>query len=263
MASRDLGLPSISAPALSAFARYTRWYLARHFHSLRIARRSAANELAGRPLIICLNHPSWWDPLVCLTLSRTLFPTRTHYAPIDSAALTKYRFFERLGFFGIDPKGVSGAARFLEIGREILRADESALWITAQGSFADPRRRPTQLRPGVGHLIRSAERVAVLPVALEYAFWTEKRPEALVRLGEPLLVTNGRERTPTEWTAEVAGRLETAQDRLADDSILRRSESFDVLLRGGTGVSFAYDAWRRLRGRVSGERLTGAHGEEL
>ncbi len=42
------------------------------------------------------------DPLICLRLAAELFPDRTHYGPIDAQALGRYRFFEKLGFFGVE-----------------------------------------------------------------------------------------------------------------------------------------------------------------
>ena len=63
--------------------------------------RSGFQGLAGRlrcpdgPLIVVLNHPSWWDPLVGLVLTE-LFPDRAHYFPMDAHALQRYRIFQRL-----------------------------------------------------------------------------------------------------------------------------------------------------------------------
>ena len=64
-------LPRVSEWLLGAFARYTHWYLHRHFDALRV---SASGWLPdnenGVPKVVYLNHASWWDPLVCLHLSR-------------------------------------------------------------------------------------------------------------------------------------------------------------------------------------------------
>lgn len=261
MARDGIAPPDISPLVFGVFGRYAGRYLRRHFHSIRLAQRSAAGAARGRSLIVCLNHPSWWDPLVCLALARHVFPDRLHYAPIEAAALAKYRLFERIGFFGIEPGTPRGAAAFLRTGAAILAQPCSALWITVQGEFADPRR-PLDLRPGAGHLLHRSSRVTVLPLALEYPFWFEKYPEALARFGEPLLVDDGSSRTPPEWSAEIALRLEHAQNRLAADSISRRAGAFEPVLAGSAGVGGVYDAWRRLRAMLAGRRFDGAHGGE-
>src|SRR4051794_7196665 len=99
--SADLPLLSRRSPALwSLFRRYAAGYLRRHFHAVRLSRSGRPPSRPVGPLVIVLNHPSWWDPLVCIALTE-LFPDRTGYAPIEAAALGRYRFFERLGFFGV------------------------------------------------------------------------------------------------------------------------------------------------------------------
>ena len=100
-ASSDL--PPISQWRLRLFHHYVQFYLRRNFHSFYLSSRVATETLTGWPLLICMNHPSWWDPLLALHLSQRLFPERKQYAPIASEALAKYKFFEHLGFFGIDP----------------------------------------------------------------------------------------------------------------------------------------------------------------
>ncbi len=66
---------------------------------LALARLADLDQLAGYPLLVCVNHPSWWDPLIGLYLSQRFFKARRQYAPIAALGLAKYRFFERLGFF--------------------------------------------------------------------------------------------------------------------------------------------------------------------
>jgi 1-acyl-sn-glycerol-3-phosphate acyltransferase len=209
-----------------------------------------------------MNHPSWWDPLIALTLAYRLMPDRTHYGPIEAAALERYRFFEKLGFFGINPDSPSGAARFLRVGESILAHPGSALWITAQGTFADARQRPAELRKGIGHLVHRLDGVTVIPLALEIAFWEERFPEALARLGEPIRVSQGRSQSPDTWTALIARQLERTQDDLARASVARDRLSFDVLLGGRTGVGGIYDIWRAAKAWAHGRRFTSAHGTE-
>ena len=62
----------------------------------------------------------------------------------------------------------------------------AVLWVTAEGEFRDPRRRPLRLRSGVAHLLRRLGAGRVIPLAVEYPFWQERTPETLVaRLAKP------------------------------------------------------------------------------
>ena len=55
----------------------------------------------------------------------------------------------------------------------------------APGRFCDVRERPVPIMPGLTRLPELAPEAVFLPLALEYPFWSEKRPEALACFGEP------------------------------------------------------------------------------
>ena len=65
-----------------------RRYMGRNFHAVRLALCTRPADLPDGPLVVVLNHPSWWDPLMGMVLS-DLLPDRRHYAPIEAAALAR------------------------------------------------------------------------------------------------------------------------------------------------------------------------------
>jgi len=269
-------LPRSSRRLFAAFARYSRWYLARHFHAVRL--HGAVPRVADdRALVVYLNHPSWWDPLLALVLAHGLFGQRTHYGPIDAAALERYRFFRRLGFFGVEMGTVTGARRFLRVATRLLARPGTALWITPQGRFTDPRQRPVRLRPGLGRLARRAATAAggesgaapvvFLPLAVEYPFWEERFPEALLRFGEPVEASRlaaelGPAASAADWDRALGLRLQTAQETLAAAALARDASVFESLVGGRAGVGGVYDLWRAARALVVGERFVRQHGGE-
>lgn len=259
-------VPKISPRLLAPFHRYNRWYLGRHFHALRLSRagRPPAALLAGptAPLVIYLNHPSWWDPLVALALSDRLFGAYRSYGPIEAQAVERYGFFRRLGFFGVDRGTAAGARRFLRTSLALLERPATALWITPEGQFRDPRERPVELESGLAHLARHlARRLGhglFLPLALEYPFWEESSPEVLARFGEPVSIVD-LDGGPAQITAALAAHLEATQDALASEARARRPEAFESLLAGRAGVGGVYDLWRAFKARLRGERFDREH----
>ncbi len=257
-------LPSVTLPErwpwlIRGFRRYVRWYLAKHFHAVRLDRSGEPWPLpTDEPLLVVLNHPSWWDPLIGVFLSGWAADYE-HFAAIDAAALQRYRFFARLGFFGVTPRSYRGAATFLRYGLTILSQPRRALWVTAQGRFADVRQRPVQLEAGVGHLAARLRRGWVVPLALEYPFWTERTPEALVRVGPPLAIGPRAGQGPRVWLAEVAAALTQTMDALAVAAQSQDVQRFTTLLAGRAGTGGWYDRWQRLRHWLWGRRYDPAH----
>ena len=253
-------LPPIAKRQLQWFERYVRFYLKRNFHGLHLLRLDDLEQLESYPLLVCLNHPSWWDPLIGLHLSQRFFGERRQYAPIAAEGLAKYKFFERLGFFGIDRSTRAGAARFLRTGEAVLSQRDGALWITPQGEFTDVRQRPVRVEPGVGHLARRLDRFAMLPIALEYSFWNERFAEVFVCFGHPAFVHDGRTRKAIEWNSKFSLALEETEDALAERVQQRNPRLFEPLLKGDAGIGGVYDFWRAAKSRLRGKPWESEHG---
>jgi 1-acyl-sn-glycerol-3-phosphate acyltransferase len=249
-----------SATLFRLFALYLRWYFWRQFRAVRIARDGLPMLPPGRPVIIYTNHPSWWDPALFILLSDTVLRGRPGFGPMESHALGRYRLLRRMGVFGIDLDSPRGAARFLSVGLRVLSDSRNILWITAEGAFTDARKRPVELRPGIAHLARRAGGAVLVPMAIEYPFWNERKPEALVRFGAP--IECGRARGVAEWVAVLQQELTGTMDALARDSASRRAALFVPVLSGTAGVGGIYDLWRRARAWSRGRRAQLGHEEQ-
>lgn len=255
-------LPRRSAWRVQFFTRYFRRWMSKSFHAVRLSRGSFPGTLDGRPLVVVLNHPSWWDPLLGMVLAEQ-FAGYEHYVPIDAAALRQYRLFEPLGFFGVEAGTPAGGVRFLRTASAILSAPRRGLWVTGQGKFTDPRQRPVELRAGVGHLARRLHDAVLLPLAIEYPFWQERYPEALVHFGSPIEVSNGRACSVDEWMRRITAGLTEAQDQLARLAQAQDAAAFDTLVGGSVGIGGVYDLWRRLKARATGRRFAAGHADGL
>ncbi len=239
------------------FAAYLRWYVSRHLHAVRLSRTGLPHAPAGRPLIVYSNHPSWWDPAIYILLCDMLFRGRAGFGPMDAAALGKYGVLARMGVFPVAQDDKRGAAQFLRTSLAVLETPSAMLWVTAEGSFTDSRSRPIRLRPGLAHLARRVPDAVILPLALEYSFWNESRPEALLRFGEPLQKEGSG--SVADWTERLEHALATTMDTLAAESMTRDPKLFQPLVRGGSGVGGIYDSWRWLRARAAGRRFDASH----
>ena len=116
------------------------------------------------------------------------------------------------------------------------------------------------IRAGVGHAAEANERGVIVPMAVEYPYWTERLPEALVAFGEPMAMGHTPGRDAHDWTRILAERLEATQDRLAAAAMQRDPARFHTLLAGDVGVGGVYDLVRRVRAWIRREPFDASHG---
>lgn len=258
-------LPVVSPRLLRWFLWYAPRYVAKHFHAVRL--HGELPDLADpRPRLIYCNHPSWWDPMIVALLMARPFRGWIAYGPIDANALAQYRLLGRLGFFGIDMVSAAGPRRFLEVGQAVLSLPRHMLWVTAEGHFTDARQRPVTLRPGVAHLARRAGGAVALPLAIEYDFGSEKRPEVRLKFGEALPLGD-RDLAAGVWSERLTEALAATMDTLAAASLpLARqpdAPGFQTLLDGQRGNGGIYGLWQRTLRALRGQGFDAAGHTEL
>ena len=248
-----------SRRAVGLFSIYLRWYLRRHFHSLRVANARRIPPLA-EPLILFANHASWWDPLTAMLVSQAVLPKRDAYAPMDATALEHYSIFKPMGLFPVDNNSPRGAAQLLRAGAQVLSRPGSVLWITPESQLQDARKRPIVFRPGLGALMTRTGRMTCIPVAIEYVYWDERQPEILVNIGEPLEIADGTMEDARTWTNLLSYAMAATLDELAMLAMDREPEAFDTILSGSGGIGGVYEFWTRLKCAVTGRPYYHDHG---
>lgn len=253
---QKMDAPHISRFVLRFFRYIVRGYFRRHFTAVRLSRASNLLSLGDERLIIYANHSSWWDPMISVLLGEKLMPGRAHYAPMDAASLERYKVLKQIGIFGVDMNSARGAARFIRGGLAVLKR-RGVLWVTPQGRFADARARPLEFKPGLAALAGKVPNgCTIQPVAIEYVFWNERLPEALLHFGEPLHVDG-------QSAAELQPRLEAAllatMEELQAMAIGRCGDRFTVLRRGKVGTGGLYAIGQRLLALMHGRPFQAEH----
>ena len=248
-------VPPISGLTLRLFTRVVRPYFRRHFRSVMV--QHADRFFAPRgPLIVYANHSSWWDPMLSILLAQMLMPGCRHYAPMDAEALMRYPILRRIGIFPVEMTTARGAAQFLRTGGAILR-EGGVLWITPQGRFADARAWPLAFKPGLAALALRVPEAAILPLAIEYTFWDERLPEALLHVA-PAVTLEVRSTTESA-TKELEEALAAAMLELQKASITRDPHEFQALLQGSRGTGGFYAFGRKLRAALGGKKIQQDH----
>jgi 1-acyl-sn-glycerol-3-phosphate acyltransferase len=248
-------VPPISGFTLRLFTRIVRRYFRSHFRSV-MAQHAERLAAQSGPLIVYANHSSWWDPMISILLAQTLLPSCRHYAPMDADALARYPILRKLGIFPVEMTTARGAAQFLRTGCAILR-EGGVLWITPQGRFADPRAWPLAFKPGLAALALRVPEATILPLAIEYTFWDERLPEALLHVAEAVTLETGS--TTESATKQLETALGVAMLSLQKASIARDPHAFRPLLQGRRGTGGFYAFGRRLRAMLGGRKIQEDH----
>ncbi len=251
--------PHFSPRLLALFMAYLHWYVPRHFHALRIA-HAERFPADAQPLIVCINHPSWWDPLTILMVSRFLAPRRFAYAPMEADALDHYGFFKRIGAFPVDNNSSRAGAQFLRQANAILAKPDAILWMTPEGHFTDIRRRPIVWKTGTAALTRHIAECTVVPLAIEYTYWEERLPEILCSVGEPMQFNRRHAATNEARNAALESAMAAAQEDLATRAMKRDAALFTPVFAGRAGVSASYDLWQRMQSALRGKPYIAEHG---
>jgi 1-acyl-sn-glycerol-3-phosphate acyltransferase len=248
---------------VDGFLRFTRRMVAKQFISFGIQRELL--DLSGideqTPIVVYANHASWWDPICAMQIRHHAFPSRIFYAPIDADALANYRIMAKLGFYGLRLKTSSGASEFLAMTKLILESQNAAIFITPEGRFTDVRDYSVPLMPGLAHLASKSNQVAFIPMALEYAFWDESRPQMFARLGAAMV--SGGDTAPcskSEWNELLTRRLRQTQSELADSVISRDAGRFEHIIASRPIRLGWYDYFRSWASRMEGKRFDPRHG---
>ena len=254
--------PKPSAFMVARIVEGFEWRLKRSFHLVRKTVDSfmPADLPPDQPVVAYVTHPSWWDPMLALAMAKPLFPKRSSYAPIQADMLERYGIFKKLGFFGIEKeRGANEGRKFLQTAKTLLERPATVIWITPQGRMSDVRERPVRLERGLALLAKHVPNALYIPMASEYVFWEESRPEILFHIGQPYRVDT--QKKASVIMQELSQAMEGAQDHLAELSIARDSSQFDTMLSGSYGVGGVYDVWRRMKGAVTGKKAEIKHSE--
>ena len=216
--------------------------LRRRFHGVFIAGGEHLQALDGAlPVIGCVNHTNWWDGFVLYVLSHRRLP-HDIYLAMEERNLRRYRFFTRMGVFGVDLSAGSRNVAALRYALKLLRVAggprAALVWMFVQGELVSDRR-PVEARPGAAFLARHGG-ARLLPVALRYAWLSESRPSVFVRVGRPLAAGAGS----ADIAASLNGLL-AATDRTLDPPDLAE---YARLFEPGMSVNKRWDYLRHVFG---------------
>lgn len=145
------------------------------------------------PCIFYAPHCNWWDGIVCYNLSRRVFHKRI---TMMIEEMNRFPLFNYAGAFPVNKKSAQSAMLSLKHAVKLLAEDKTkktALWIFPQGIIRPPHYRPIEFQTGMVYIaqnvVKKAGGVNLVPLSFEYCFLREHRPEVLVDIGSPVVLS--------------------------------------------------------------------------
>ncbi len=228
----------------AAFRHYIQDLARKRFHAVRIAGRE---HLEGWdpavPTIAYANHSNWWDGFMAFLITHLAEGGRFHVM-MEERHLARYRFFSRIGAFGVDREHPRAARESLAHALGLLGLPRATVWIFPQGVLRPSDVRPLRFYAGASHLALEAREaygaVRLLPVAMRYDFLQEDRPEALLRIGAPSLLEG--EISARRLTARMEADVTELLDALRTQVVAEDLSEFQDLVHGGMSLNKRLDA---------------------
>lgn len=267
-------LPVSKKWLVDGFCRFTHRMVAKQFISFAVQNDWMLKQPIdpATPVVVYANHCGWWDPIVAMMLRKAYFPNRILYAPIDAEALKNYRIMAQLGFYGLQLDSHAGAANFLTVTKTILESPNASVWITPEGQFCDVRDHSKALMPGLAHLATKLPNVCFIPLAIEYAFWDESRPQIFTKIGTPIFSNEQHAKsslehvklvesplTKPQWNDLLTSHLRQTQSELAASVISRDSSQFKYLIASRPTRLGWYDFFRSWSAWMRGKKFDPRH----
>lgn len=210
-------LPVILPKATTLMAWRARKALSRELGMLRISKRGLPPvELPDKPVLVYCNVASPWARELAMLLAWRYWPSLRHYSPLPRSHASRYGLKFKAGFFPVTetPKGLR---KMMRTAREVLSCPGHVLWMGATAQVTDVRIAPPEVNKVVTQLVRKAQDIILLPLAVEHPYWKSGRPDAMVRFGRPVQSIDAGKRTASGWQQLLARRLQMTQHRLAEE----------------------------------------------
>lgn len=187
------------------------------FYALRVKNLEAYNERRNKnyPCIFYATHMNWWDGLIGYNLMRRAF--NIYHTRMMIEEMNRFPLFSFIGAFPVNKASAQEAMVSLKYIVDDLKDPKIGFWIFPQGIVKPPNYRPIEFQTGMAYIAQNAAKkhggVNLIPVAVNYTFLREDRPECLAVVGEPIIITQENSKFDRhEFTKKIQKEFESICD---------------------------------------------------
>jgi len=216
------------------FHIYVMRLMKRHFHAFHLFGNLPQPE-PDLPLLLVPNHSTWWDGFFVYLLNEEILKRNTYLMMLDRQ-LAKYKFFARIGAFGITPGDRKNVRESVNYTVELLQEKNVMITMFPQGILLPWGKRPLNFKKGIESIIQLYNKpINVLPLAIRAEYGGEQRAEVFFQFGKNLVVDDNSFKG-VRWLEEIELNL---LDDLAER--IHNGEKGRNLLMGRGSINIKMD----------------------
>ena len=137
------------------------------------------------PTILFAPHCNWWDGIVFDNITHRIFHKEIRLMVEE---LNRFPLLRRGGAYSVNKRSPQSAMKALQYSVDVVGDLRNILCIFPQGIIRPPHFRPIQFQTGLAYIAENAVKkfgkVNLIPVAIDYSFFRDNRPEVIVEFGE-------------------------------------------------------------------------------
>ena len=183
------------------------------------------------PMILFAPHSNWWDGIVGYNICNRLLKKEIRLMVEE---LNRFTLFTRGVAFNDNKKSPQASMQALRYSVDILGDTNNILYIFPQGIIKPPNFRPIELQTGLTYIAEKAAKrygkVQLIPVAVNYMFLRDNRPEVLVEFGDLIELTDWK-LDRKEYTKYLGNTLEKLCDKQFYEISHAKFDGYDTLFQ--------------------------------
>ena len=183
------------------------------------------------PTIFFAPHSNWWDGIVGYNLCNRLCKKEIR---LMIEELNRFPLLRRAGGFRIKKKSPQASMESLKYSVRAMKDLNAILYLFPQGIINPPDHRPIEFQTGLAYIAQKAVKeygkINLIPVAVNYFFLRDNRPEVWVEMGKSIELTDAKI-DRKEYSDYLAKELETLCDNQIKDVSNANFKGYETLFQ--------------------------------
>lgn len=184
------------------------------------------------PIIMYAPHSNWWDGIVGYAICNGICHQEMRLMVEE---LKRFPLLRHAGCFSVNKKSPQASMEAIKYAIDQLADPNLNLYLYPQGIIRPPNFRPIEFQSGLAYMVEKAVKkygkVGLMPVAVNYFFLRDNRPEVFVEFGDRIEVYKGEKIDRKAMTEHLAKNLEELCDKQFYEISHAQFDGYDTLFQ--------------------------------